>query len=86
MIYKLLQDIQHGEIVMDEVFLATKRFLENITKHVSIFFSCRKIFKDASHIHLQPKVKFDQNFSTSRYHENPGKKKLIKDVKNIYFV
>lgn len=31
-----LQDIQHGEIVTDEVSLATKQCLENITKPVSI--------------------------------------------------
>lgn len=32
----LLQDIQHGEIVIDEVYIATKRFLENIIKPVNI--------------------------------------------------
>ncbi|OAD53479.1 Protein SZT2, partial [Eufriesea mexicana] len=28
-------DIQHGEIVIDEVYMATKRFLENIIRPVS---------------------------------------------------
>ena len=42
-------------------------------------------FKDASRIHSQPKVQYEQNFSTSRYKQNNKKISHIKEVKNIYF-
>ena len=56
-------------------------FLENIKKNNLIFLSQ---VKDALRIYPQPKVKYDQNFSTSRHNKSLKKIKYIIDVKNIY--
>ena len=41
--------------------------------------------KPSWHLHSQPKVRFDQIFSTSQYKKNLKKISYIQDVMNIYY-